>query len=237
MHRDDRPIGRILSRREALAIMGGVMLAAHGRAEAAGGAMPACIVRPGQTEGPYFVEERLNRSDIRLDPATGKAAAGVPLSVTFKTLRVSGGRCTPLAGAHVDVWHCDALGAYSDVRDPRGSTVGQKFLRGFQTTDAAGLARFTTIYPGWYEGRAVHIHFKVRTDVAPRGREFTSQVYFDDAVTDAVHRQDPYAARGQRRVRNGRDGLFAHGGDQLLLTVAEDGRGYAGTFEVGLQLA
>jgi protocatechuate 3,4-dioxygenase beta subunit len=237
MRDDDRPVGRVLSRREVLALVGAGVLASRSRVEAAGGAVPACVVRPEQTEGPFYVEERLNRSDIRLDPGTGSAVAGVPLSLSFRVARVSGGRCTPLRGAYVDVWHCDAHGVYSDVRDPRGSTVGQKFLRGFQTTDADGLARFTTIYPGWYEGRAVHIHFKVRTDVAPRGREFTSQIYFDDALTDRVHQKQPYAARGQRRVRNGRDGLFARGGDQLLLTVAEGASGYAGTFDLGVELA
>jgi len=227
-----------LSRREMLALLGaGVAGAASGRPEATAGEAPACVVRPEQTEGPFFVEERLNRSDIRLDPMSGAAVAGAPLALTFRTSRAGGGRCTPLAGAIVDVWHCDAAGVYSDVRDPRGRTVGQKFLRGYQMTDASGVARFVTIYPGWYEGRAVHIHFKVRTQVDGRGREFTSQLYFDDALTDAVHRQAPYAARRERRTRNDGDGLFRHGGRALLLNVTEDGRGYAGTFDLGLELA
>jgi protocatechuate 3,4-dioxygenase beta subunit len=199
----------------------------------AGRAVPGCVVRPQQTEGPYFVDARLDRSDIRSDPATGETRPGVSLAVAFNVSRLSGGACAPLPGAVVDVWHCDALGAYSDVRDPGGSTVGRTFLRGHQTTDAAGLARFTTIYPGWYPGRAVHIHFKIRT---AQGQEFVSQIYFDDAVTDRVHALEPYARRAPRRLRNESDGLFRHGGRQLLAGATPSGSGYATTFDIALSL-
>ena len=135
------PVGRVLSRREVVALLGfsGVALLA-GRAW--GQPAPACVVRPAQTEGPYFVDERLNRSDIRSDPATGAVKAGTPLELAFQRVaarRVAAARRS--RGAQVDVWHCDALGVYSDVRDPRGNTVGQKFLRGYQVTDDAGAAR------------------------------------------------------------------------------------------------
>jgi protocatechuate 3,4-dioxygenase beta subunit len=197
----------------------------------------ACIVRPRQTEGPYFVDEKLNRSDIRSDPATGTVTLGTPLQVVFRVSQMSGGACPPLRGAQVDVWHCDALGAYSDVRDPGGNTLGQKFLRGFQLTDASGVARFTTIYPGWYEGRAVHIHFKIRSEAGATGaHEFTSQLYFDDALTDQVHAHAPYASRGQQRMRNDRDGIFQSGGRELIFAVTERGPGYAGTFDIALAL-
>ena len=96
------------------------------------------------------------------------------------------------------------------------------------------MARFTTIYPGAYPGRAVHVHFKVRTQA---GAEFTSQVYFDDAVTDRVAAQAPYTGRGQRRLRNEDDGLFRSGGTQLLLPVSERDGGYAGTFALALTSA
>jgi protocatechuate 3,4-dioxygenase beta subunit len=109
--------------------------------------------------------------------------------------------------------------------------VGRKFLRGYQATDAAGAARFTTVYPGWYQGRAVHIHFKIRP--AP-GQEFTSQIYFDEAVTDRVHALEPYARRGQRRLRNDGDGLYRHGGRQLTVTPVTSGPGYATTFAIAL---
>jgi len=236
MTNDDTPVGRLLSRREVVALLGftGAGLLPP---RVAGAQVPACVVRPQQTEGPYFVEERLNRADIRSDPATGEVRSGAQLQLAFAVSTLRGGACTPLPGAVVDVWHCDALGAYSDVRDPGGSTVGQKFLRGAQTTDAAGLARFTTIYPGAYAGRAVHVHFKVRTGAAAaRGHEFTSQIYFDDALTDQVHALEPYARRGRQRLRNDGDGLFRSGGRQLLASVTRGGQGYATTFELALSV-
>ena len=256
---DEAMVGRILGRREVLALLGtsaGAALwtasvpqrlaraARHalGAATATTGvvapalAAPACIVRPEQTEGPYFVDERLARSDIRIDPSDGSRREGVPLKITFVVGRFDGGSCTPFAGVHVDVWHCDAAGVYSDVSDPSFDTTGQKFLRGYQVTGANGLAIFFTVFPGWYEGRTVHIHWKLRTDPdAASGLEFTSQLYFDDALTDIVHAGQPYAAKGQRTLRNAGDGIFASGGDQLLLAVTPDGGGgYAATFDVGI---
>lgn len=201
-----------------------------------------CVVTPRQTEGPYFVDESLNRSDIRSDPASGAVKQGVPLRLGFRITQIGGDSgCAPLAGAVVDVWHCDALGVYSDVRDPGFDTEGQKFLRGYQVTDENGYAEFLTIYPGWYQGRAVHIHFKIRTRPGSSlgyelGYEFTSQLYYDDALTDRVHAQPPYAAKGQRNMRNGDDGIFRDGGQQLLLVLSEDNGGYTATKEIGVDL-
>jgi len=239
MLNDDDTIGRILSRREALALLG-----ASGVALLAGRPLRAqqpstgrvCVVRPEQTEGPYFVDERLHRADIRSDPTNGVTSVGLPLTLAFSVARLAADRCVPLAGAYVDVWQCDAAGVYSGVRDPQFDTSARKFLRGYQVTDAEGMARFTTIYPGWYPGRAVHIHFKVRSapDARP-GFEFTSQVYFDEAVTDAAHARAPYAVRGTRTVRNDRDGIFRRqGGKDLMLDVRTAGDGYAGTFALAL---
>jgi protocatechuate 3,4-dioxygenase beta subunit len=244
-----RAVGWILTRRETLGLLsgaaGGAAFAAAGRftsttaAAQAGGAAPAsCSVRPEQTEGPYFVDERLRRSEIRSDPADGSAKAGLPLTLTFRVAEVRGTGCAALAGAIVDVWHCDALGVYSDERDPIfGDTRGRKFLRGYQVTNAAGIAEFQTIYPGWYEGRTVHVHFKIRTAFASPAYEFTSQLYFDDALTDRVHAQLPYSRKGQRRIRNAQDGIFRGGGTDLLLKPVARGRGYAATFDVALHLS
>jgi len=196
----------------------------------------SCVVRPQQTEGPYFVDEELDRSDIRTDTSDGSVSEGTRLGLTIRVARVNGSTCTPVSGAMVDVWHCDALGVYSDVADPGFSTVGQTFLRGFQLTDADGAASFITIYPGWYQGRTVHIHFKIRATISGQNYEFTSQLYFDDALTDVVHAEQPYASKGQRTLRNNGDGIYQNGGSQLLLAPVASGDGYAAVFDIGLQI-
>lgn len=248
IHDDDEELGRILSRREALALFGGaaaVLLPACGRtskstsagqptstagapATTVAVAAPSCVVKPEVTEGPYFVDEKLNRSDIRPDPSGGPAAEGTPLKLVFRVARVAAAGCTALSGATVDVWQCDANGVYSDEAANR--SVGRKFLRGYQTTDANGAATFTTIFPGWYMGRTVHVHFKIRTT---QGHTFTSQLFFDEAVNDAVLSRAPYNTRGARDTTNARDGIYK---SQLLLPVTPDGSGYAGTFDIGVQI-
>jgi protocatechuate 3,4-dioxygenase beta subunit len=236
---DDLPGGRLLGRREALALIGasGLALLARPRHAFGQSAPAACVARPQQTEGPFFVDEALDRSDIRSDPATGAVSEGVPLRIAFRVSRLAAAACAPLQGATIHVWQCDATGRYSDL-GWSGSTSSQKFLRGYQTTDASGIAAFTTIYPGWYEGRAVHVHFKIRTQTAGGQRqEFTSQLYFDDALSDRVFASTLYApGAARRRMRNERDYLFRTGGSQLLLDAREDAGGYAGTFDIALDL-
>ena len=234
MNNDDHQTGRILTRRKALALLGGAAMLASGVSPRSGMAqtLPACVVTPEQMEGPFFTDVRLNRSDIRSDPTDKSVKDGVPLALTLRVSAVGNAGCTPLAGATVDVWHCDAAGVYSDSG---GNTAGKKFLRGHQVTDANGAVRFTTIYPGWYPGRAVHIHFKVRILAGPAlGKEFTSQLYFDEAVTDRVLARAPYSVRGQR-TRNSDDGLYRRGGGRLMLALTESGTGYAGEFSIGLK--
>src|SRR4030095_2511853 len=153
MSDDDAPRGRVLTRREALARIGAAAFVfASARAGAA-----ACVATPEQTEGPFFVDTRQERSDVRSDPAGGAQRAGPALALDLAVSRSGAAGCAPLAGAIVDIWHCDADGVYSGTR---GS---ERFLRGYQVSDANGRVRFVTIYPGWYSGRAVHIHFKVRS--------------------------------------------------------------------------
>ncbi len=263
---DDRLIGRILSRREALYVLGVTGAAVLvgcvpgqsepelatavpnqapsssptevATAEPAAGPLPTCVVRPEMTEGPYFVDEQLNRSDIRSDPSDGSVKEGTLLELSIRVSEISKSGCNRLEGAFVDIWHCDAMGVYSDAQDQGFNTIGQKFLRGYQLTDANGVARFTTIYPGWYFSRAVHIHFKIRSELSANSSyEFTSQLFFDDGLSDQVFAEEPYASKGERTVRNADDRIFQQGGSQLLLEVSPSVAGYAATFDIGLELA
>lgn len=233
---------RGLSRREMIRLLGGgvawwITGSLLFRPKAVFAQDHLCVVRPEQTEGPYFIDERLNRSDIRSDPTNDQVKPGTPLNLAVVISRLNAGGCQRIEGAQVDLWHCDALGRYSDVEDPHFNTHGQKFLRGYQLTDARGEAKFLTIYPGWYPGRTVHIHIKVRTmPQAARGYEFTSQMYFPDTLTDEVHAQPPYAAKGRRRSRNEDDRIFRRGGDRLMLNPTPTAGGYGTTFSIALQI-
>jgi protocatechuate 3,4-dioxygenase beta subunit len=207
-------------------------LAAFGTQSADAAAL-ACVLTPEKTEGPYFVDERLNRSDIRVDPSNGSVQAGVPLRLTITVLDLDNA-CAPVSGAAVDIWHANADGLYSDVS--ANQTVGRKYLRGYQVTDANGAVQFTTVYPGWYSGRAIHIHFKIRKfDGSSTTYEFTSQIFFDESVNQAVLTQGPYAAHGQADTPNSADNIYGtDGGDLTAAVVADGSGGYAATFGVGV---
>lgn len=255
LHDDDKPVGRVLTRREVMKILGGagaVMLTGTGflklgmdQIQAVGTptpspsptTIPACVVRPAKTEGPYFVDEMLNRSDIRVEPSDGSIVEGALLHLVFRVQNLARNTCSPLEGAQVDVWHCDARGYYSDEQDPGFDTTGQKWLRGYQITDAQGVAEFTTIYPGWYSGRTVHIHFKIRLDPASEeGYEFTSQLFFPEALSDIVQAEPPYATKGYRDTLNADDNIYQDNGNLLLLDVVETDEGYEAIFDIALDL-
>jgi len=180
----------------------------------------ACVLTPEQTEGPYYIAGERIRHDI----TDGKP--GVPL--TLRAIVVDASTCRPIARAAVDVWHADAGGVYSGFG---ASSANRTFLRGIQRTNARGLASFKTIYPGWYPGRTVHIHVKVHIG---GNVVHTGQLYFRDALTDAVYERAPYDERPGRDTRNATDSVFRNGGRQSLLSVRKHGRGYVATITMGV---
>jgi protocatechuate 3,4-dioxygenase beta subunit len=254
LHDDDAPVGRILTRREAVIVLGSAGAAgflslagctsrsSDGNAMAAtsnrSGSVATCAVKPAMTEGPYFVDERLDRADIRSDSTSREVKPGAALALAFNVSRIQNGACTPLPGAQVDIWHCDAMGVYSDADDPGFSTRGQTWLRGFQTTKADGIATFTTILPGWYRGRATHIHFKIRgKDAGGSPFDFTSQIFFDEGFLTSAYKLPPYNSRSDSgRTLNARDGIYNRGGSELLVTPSSVNGRYAAAFNIGLDV-
>jgi len=197
----------------------------------------ACVLTPEVTEGPYYLDLDKVRSDI----TEGKD--GTPLDLKITVADATG--CTPIKDAAIDVWHCDAGGVYSGFSQgsaggPGGGPGGaqsatddQTFLRGTQVTDANGLGQFHTIYPGWYPGRAVHIHMKVHVGGSV---VHTGQLFFDDDLTDQVYRSTPYSSRGTRDMRNSADDIYRDAGAaSAVLAVTPSGGGYAGEITVGVK--
>jgi protocatechuate 3,4-dioxygenase beta subunit len=180
-----------------------------------------CAVSPTETIGPYPSLVDLIRSDIR------EGKSGTQLALTVKVVNASDG-CSPVANANVEIWQCDAAGNYSQY----GSQSGQTYLRGIQTTDANGEARFTTVYPGWYQGRATHIH----VEVTMSGRSVkVTQIAFDESVNRAVYATGVYASRGSNPTSNTADNIFADSLASELVTPTGDAtNGYSATFQVGV---
>jgi protocatechuate 3,4-dioxygenase beta subunit len=220
-----------VTRRGSLLKLGGAVAAAVGagawRADAdAAGSGPAgvasgaisCVLTPELTEGPFYIPNEKVRRNI----AEGKP--GTPLALHLTVLDASS--CKPVRNAAVDIWHCDALGVYSAVQGQGGT-----FLRGIQRTNARGVASFQTIYPGWYQGRAVHIHVKVHIG---GNVVHTGQLFFNDALTDAVYRNPPYDKRGARDVRNAADSIYRNGGSKSMLKLKRNGGGYVGAVTMGV---
>jgi len=251
-HDDDIPVGRILNRRRALAIFGaaGAAFTAGGAAiamantatasaasgSAASGSAVDCVAKPEMTEGPYFVDEGLNRSDIRIDTSDGSMVAGTTLSLVLRVSQIVDCVNQPLPGATVDIWHCDAAGIYSDVAAE--GTTGHDYLRGYQVTNGGGIAKFTTVLPGWYQGRTVHTHVKIRTTGTDgNAYEFTSQLFFTEEFKAAYLATSPYAAKGTPDTTNANDMHYADIGDQMLLKPSASGDGYEATLSIALDLS
>lgn len=242
---------KIMNRRTTLAALAGAGLAArfipawNETVEAADGI--TCVSStPTVTEGPYWVDEKLFRSDIRTDPSTGTARAGVPLTLVINVQNLSSSSCSTLAGAYVDIWHCDAKGIYSDepTYNPGGgtgnvNTSGQKFLRGYQITDANGQVQFTTIYPGWYSGRTIHIHVRIRTysGTTVLGN-FVSQIFFDETTNNTVLAQSAYSRTTSRDTLNANDMVYNVTNKERMLatTTGSVTAGYSATITLGVTL-
>jgi protocatechuate 3,4-dioxygenase beta subunit len=216
-----------LTRRGSLVRLGGLVAAALGAtglkldtSEAAPSV--SCILTPEQTEGPYYIAgEKLRRNITDGRP-------GTPL--LLRTFVVNASTCKPIRNAAVDIWHADAGGVYSGFGAGASSRT---FMRGVQRTNAKGLAVFRTVYPGWYQGRTVHIHVKVHVG----GNELhTGQLYFPDSVTDAVYRRAPYSSRPNRDVRNSGDSIYRNGGRRSLVKVTRNSSGvYVATITMGVR--
>ena len=237
-----------ISRRQAIGILAvagaGAMLGCGGgktststtttTTSSTGTGNTACILTPELTVGPYFVDEKLNRSDLTSDTTDTNVTNGVPMTLQMFIMEYSSSGCTALSGAQVDVWHADAGGIYSD--ESVENTVGQTYLRGYQVTDANGLVTFKTIFPGWYSGRTVHIHVMIRT-VSSSGAatfEFTTQLFFDPALTLTIMANAPYNTRGNPDTTNSTDNIY---NSETLLSLAAASSGYTTSITLGVQMS
>jgi protocatechuate 3,4-dioxygenase beta subunit len=218
-----------LTRRSSLLGLTGFLLGLVGwRAAESEGARPAgvasgtvsCVLTPEQTEGPYYIAGEKFRRDIT------EGRPGVPLLLRLRVVDASS--CRPIRNAAIDIWHADALGVYSGFGSGARSRT---FMRGIQRTDANGLARFRTVYPGWYRGRTVHIHVKVHV---AGNVVHTGQLYFPDSLTDRVFRRRPYSRRPHRTTRNADDFVFAQGGRRSMLALRKVGSAYVGAIRMGV---
>ena len=217
-----------LTRRQSLFTAGGLVAAAllpeaadarSGPAAVASGAI-TCVLAPEMTQGPYYVPNEKLRRNI----TEGKA--GVPLELRLTVVDAS--KCKPIKSAAVDIWHADAGGVYSGAI---ANNAGTNFLRGIQRTDRNGLALFESIYPGWYQGRAVHIHVMVHVG---GNIVHTGQFFFSDALTDAVYKLAPYSSRPNRSTRNADDSIYRNGGSRSMLKLKKNGSGYIAAITMGV---
>lgn len=181
----------------------------------------ACAVTPTETAGPFPSLTDIFRSDIR------EAKTGTVLTLTIKVVNTSSS-CAPVPNANVEIWHVDAAGNYSEY----GTQVRETYLRGIQTSNASGEVMFTTIYPGWYQGRATHIHAEVT--IGGRSVKVT-QIAFPESVNNTVHTSGVYASRGTNPMSNLSDGIFADSLSAELVTPSGSPTGgYAATFQIGI---
>src|SRR5262245_32414831 len=188
-----------------------------------------CVVSPEETAGPYPDRTGMlnNPAFYRRDVTEGRPGLALALTITVVNTRTS---CGPLADAAVEIWQCDAAGNYSEY----GQSSAQTFLRGLQTTDSAGRVTFNTIYPGWYMGRATHIHVEIYVN----GRTVkTTQIAFPESISGAVYRTGVYATKGQNTTTNACDNVFSDGVQDEMATLSGDtSSGYTATITIGVSV-
>jgi protocatechuate 3,4-dioxygenase beta subunit len=223
-----------IGRREAMAIMGAASAAvalgcgdsptspsSTSTSSSTTSTNAACSVTPTETVGPYPSLTDLFRSDIR------ENKQGTVLTLTIKVVNTSAA-CAAVPNANVEIWHVDAAGSYSQY----GTQTTQTYLRGIQTTNSNGEVTFTTIYPGWYQGRATHIHAEVTINGVSRK---VTQIAFPEAVNNTVHASGVYASRGTNPMSNVSDGIFADSlGSELVTPSGSASAGYAANFQIAL---
>jgi protocatechuate 3,4-dioxygenase beta subunit len=186
-----------------------------------------CAITPTETLGPFSNITVPTRSDVRED------RTGIPLTLVITVVNVTA-VCAPLSNVTVEIWQCDALGNYSEYSQPGFDGRSQTFLRGLQTTDLTGKVTFTTIYPGWYAGRATHVHVDLHINGNPVK---TTQIAFPEEINAVVYATSVYAAHGQNPTRNASDTVFSDGVSSELATVTgSPSAGYTATFRVGIAL-
>ncbi|MDH6550188.1 intradiol ring-cleavage dioxygenase [Streptomyces sp. SAI-041] len=257
-----------ITRRRALAVTGGTVAAgglavagyqsafagttdtadsAEATVSASAAGTGACMtLMSSVTEGPYYLDGALVRKDI----TEGKS--GVPLTLRLTVVDATDG-CTPVKGAAVEIWHCDAWGYYSGytTANPGGSAPAESedgstandstYLRGYQIANANGVVKFETIFPGWYTPRTCHIHVKVHTGGEKADGTYeggtvnhTGQLFFDDTIAEQIFALEPYSRHSGSYTVLDDDMVYDGGGASSgLLTLqavhkADPSKGYKG---------
>lgn len=182
--------------------------ACKGKENPTNGEVGDCVTSPSETAGPFPIRTPadLVKANIISD------REGIALLINL-TVQDKNNACQPMASVLVDIWHCDAVGNYSEYDSFRNVS----FLRGRQMTDANGQVSFISIYPGWYRGRAPHIHIEVLD--SNENSLLVSQIAFPDSVSETVYSTSSY--RGSADTSNSRDGLFRDSLDQNMADAVE----------------
>jgi hypothetical protein len=204
-------------------------------------AASACSATLEGEEGPYFLDDSASgypRTNILSNLDGTETQTGVPLALTLYVFD-SENKCAAMESVQVDIWHCNGSGVYS--AEAIESTTGESWLRGYQITDTTGKVQFTTIIPGWYQGRTTHIHLRLRStyDSTDSGGANTMQIFFDQALVDTLSTTvSPYEKEGTNSTTNASDHVYTdlEQGTTLLTLTGSVAAGYAATFSVHLPI-